>query len=221
MEGVRVLVVEDERLMADAIVEWLRREAFAVDVAYDGDAALERLGVNDYDVVVLDRDLPVVHGDDVCRAIVDSGGETRVLMLTAAAAVRERVSGLAIGADDYLVKPFAFVELSARVHALLRRARPAVPPVLERVGIRLDPARREVVRDGHAVALSRKEFAVLAELLRAGGAVVSAEDLLEKAWDEHIDPFTNVVRVTVMKLRRKLGDPPVIETVPGVGYRIA
>jgi DNA-binding response OmpR family regulator len=220
MEGVRVLVVEDERLMADAIVEWLRREAFAVDVAYDGDAALERLGVNDYDVVVLDRDLPVVHGDEVCRAIVDAGAETRVLMLTAATAVRERVSGLAIGADDYLTKPFAFVELSARVHALLRRARPAAPPVLERAGIRLDPSRREVFRDGTWVALSRKEFAVLAELLRASGAVVSAEDLLEKAWDEHIDPFTNVVRVTVMKLRRKLGDPPVIETVPGVGYRI-
>jgi DNA-binding response OmpR family regulator len=220
MEGVRVLVVEDERLMADAIVEWLRREAFAVDVAYDGDAALERLGVNDYDVVVLDRDLPVVHGDEVCRAIVDAGAETRVLMLTAATAVRDRVSGLAIGADDYLTKPFAFVELSARVHALLRRARPAAPPVLERAGIRLDPSRREVFRDGTWVALSRKEFAVLAELLRASGAVVSAEDLLEKAWDEHIDPFTNVVRVTVMKLRRKLGDPPVIETVPGVGYRI-
>jgi DNA-binding response OmpR family regulator len=217
---VRVLVVEDERMMADAIVEWLRRETFAVDVAYDGDAALERLGVNDYDVVVLDRDIPVVHGDDVCRAIVDSGGETRVLMLTAAAAVRDRVAGLAIGADDYLPKPFAFMELSARVHALLRRARPAAPPVLERGGIRLDPARREVVRDGARVDLSRKEFAVLAELLRADGTVVSAEVLLEKAWDEHIDPFTNVVRVTMMKLRRKLGDPPVVETVPGVGYRI-
>jgi DNA-binding response OmpR family regulator len=217
---VRVLVVEDERMMADAIVEWLRRETFAVDVAYDGDAALERLGVNDYDVVVLDRDIPVVHGDDVCRAIVDSGAETRVLMLTAAAAVRDRVAGLAIGADDYLPKPFAFVELSARVHALLRRARPAAPPVLARAGIRLDPARRQVLRDGAPVDLSRKEFAVLAELLRADGTVVSAEALLEKAWDEHIDPFTNVVRVTMMKLRRKLGDPPVVETVPGVGYRI-
>jgi DNA-binding response OmpR family regulator len=216
----RVLVVEDERLMADAIVEWLRRETFAVDVAYDGDAALERLGVNDYDVVVLDRDLPVVHGDDVCRAIVDSGAETRVLMLTAAAAVRQRVSGLGLGADDYLTKPFAFVELSARVHALLRRARPAAPPVLERGGIRLDPARRAVTRDGTSIALTPKEFAVLAELLRADGGVVSAETLLEKAWDEFIDPFTNVVRVTMMKLRRKLGDPPVIETVPGVGYRI-
>jgi len=213
-------VVEDERLLADAIVEWLRREAFAVDVAYDGAAALERLGVNGYDVVVLDRDLPAVHGDDVCRAIVDSGGQTRVLMLTAAAAVRDRVAGLAIGADDYLPKPFAFVELSARVHALLRRAGPAPRPVLERSGIRLDPGRREVYRDGRYVSLSRKEFAVLAELLRADGAVVSAEELLEKAWDEHIDPFTNVVRVTVMKLRRKLGEPPVVQTVPGVGYQV-
>jgi DNA-binding response OmpR family regulator len=217
---VRVLVVEDERMLADAIVEWLRRETFAVDVAYDGDAALERLGVNDYDVVVLDRDLPVVHGDDVCRAIVESGAETRVLMLTAAAAVRDRVAGLRLGADDYLPKPFAFVELSARVQALLRRARPAAPPVIDRAGIRLDPGRREVLRDGSFILLSRKEFAVLAELLRADGRTVSAEDLLEKAWDEHIDPFTNVVRVTMMKLRRKLGDPPVIDTVPGVGYRI-
>ncbi|MEW1588530.1 response regulator transcription factor [Micromonospora vinacea] len=216
----RVLVVEDENVLADAIAEWLRRESFAVDVAYDGDAALERLGVNEYAVVVLDRDLPVVHGDDVCRAIVDAGGETRVLMLTASAAVRERVAGLALGADDYLTKPFALVELSARVHALTRRSRPAAPPTLHRAGIRLDPARHEVRRDDRHVALSRKEFAVLAELLLADGAVVSAEDLLERAWDEHIDPFTNVVRVTVMKLRRKLGDPPVIETVPGAGYQI-
>ncbi|MFI6226649.1 response regulator transcription factor [Micromonospora echinospora] len=216
----RVLVVEDERLLADAIAEWLRREAFAVDVVYDGDAALERLGVNGYDVVVLDRDLPVVHGDDVCRAVVDSERDTRVLMLTAAAAVRERVAGLAIGADDYLTKPFAFIELSARVHALTRRTRPAAPPRLTRAGIVLDPARLEVTRDGRPVPLSRKEFGVLAELLRADGAVVSAEELLERAWDEHIDPLTNVLRVTVMKLRRKLGEPPVIETVPGAGYRI-
>ncbi|HYN97782.1 MAG TPA: response regulator transcription factor [Pilimelia sp.] len=216
----RVLVVEDEGLLADAIAEWLRREAFAVDVVYDGGAAVERIGVNDYDVVVLDRDLPEVHGDDVCRAVLAAGGETRVLMLTAAAAVRDRVAGLAVGADDYLVKPFAFVELSARVHALLRRARPAAPPVLAHAGLTVDPGRREVHRDGRPVPLSRKEFALLVELVRAGGAVVSAEDLLEKVWDEHIDPFTNVVRVTVMKLRRKLGDPPVVETVPGVGYRI-
>jgi DNA-binding response OmpR family regulator len=217
---VRVLVAEDEPLIADAVAEWLRREALAVDVAYDGDAALERLGVNDYDVLVLDRDLPGVPGDEVCRAVVDSGAHTRILMLTAAASVRDRVAGLGLGADDYLPKPFAFVELSARVHALLRRTRQADPPVLERAGIRLDPARREVYRDGRYVSLSRKEFAVLTELLRAGGAVVSAEDLLERAWDEHIDPFTNVVRVTVMKLRRKLGEPQIVDTVPGVGYRI-
>jgi DNA-binding response OmpR family regulator len=217
---VRVLVVEDEALIADAVAEWLRREAFAVDVAYDGDAALERLGVNDYDVLVLDRDLPGVSGDEVCQAVVDSGGHTRILMLTAAAAIRDRVAGLRLGADDYLVKPFAFAELSARVHALVRRTRPADPPVLERSGVRLDPARREVYRDGRYVPLSRKEFAVLTELLRAAGTVVSAEELLERAWDEHIDPFTNVVRVTVMKLRRKLGEPQLIETVAGVGYRI-
>jgi DNA-binding response OmpR family regulator len=220
MDSVRVLVVEDETILADAIAEWLRREAFAVDVVYDGGAAVERIGVNEYDVVVLDRDLPVLHGDQVCQAVIDAGVDTRVLMLTAAAAVRDRVAGLALGADDYLCKPFAFVELSARVHALLRRSRPAVPPVLTRAGITLDPGRRQVHRDGRYVPLSRKEFAVLAELLRAEGAVVSAEDLLERAWDEHIDPFTNVVRVTMMKLRRKLGDPPVVETVPGVGYRI-
>ena len=216
----RVLVAEDEPLIADAVAEWLRREALAVDVAYDGEAALERLGVNEYDVLVLDRDLPGISGDEVCQAVVDSGAPTRILMLTAAAAVRDRVDGLRLGADDYLVKPFAFVELSARVHALLRRARPADPPVLERAGVRLDPARREAYRDGRYVPLSRKEFAVLTELMRAGGGVVSAEDLLERAWDEHIDPFTNVVRVTVMKLRRKLGDPQLVETVPGVGYRI-
>ncbi|SBV29091.1 DNA-binding response regulator, OmpR family, contains REC and winged-helix (wHTH) domain [Micromonospora krabiensis] len=213
-------MVEDETLLAESIAEWLRREAFAVDVAYDGDAALQRLGVNEYDVVVLDRDLPVVHGDEVCRSIVDGGGETRVLMLTAAAAVRERVAGLALGADDYLTKPFALVELSARVHALSRRTRRAAPPTLSRAGIVVDPARRQVHRDGRYVPLSRKEFAVLVELLRADGAVVSAEELLERAWDEHIDPFTNVVRVTVMKVRRKLGEPQVVETVPGVGYRI-
>jgi len=216
----RILVVEDERVLADAVAEWLRRESFAVDIAYDGDAALERLGVNDYDVVVLDRDLPVVHGDDVCRAIVDSSLSTRVLMLTASASVRERVAGLSLGADDYLPKPFAFVELSARVHALLRRTRPAAPPVLERAGITLDPARHEVFRDGRPIPLARKEFAVLVELMRADGATVSAEDLLERAWDEHVDPFTNVVRVTVMKLRRKLGEPGLIETVAGVGYRL-
>jgi DNA-binding response OmpR family regulator len=217
---VRILIAEDERMLADSIAEGLRAEALAVDVVNDGDAALERLGVNDYDVLVLDRDLPVVHGDDVCRAVVESGAPVRVLMLTAAAAVPARVDGLRLGADDYLTKPFAFEELVARVHALGRRARPADPPMLERAGVRLDPARREVYRDGRYVQLARKEFGLLAELLRAGGTVVSAERLLEKVWDEHADPFTNTVRVTLMKLRRKLGDPPVIETVPGVGYRI-
>ena len=216
----RVLVVEDERLLADTITEGLRNHAMAVDVAYDGDAALDRLAVNDYDVMVLDRDLPVVSGDDVCRTVVESGTETRILMLTAATAVTERVAGLGLGADDYLTKPFAFTELIARIHALGRRAGPAVPPVLERAGIRLDPHRRTVTRDGDHVPLSRKEFAVLAELLRADGGAVSAEQLLEKAWDEHIDPFTGVVRFTIMMLRRKLGEPPVIETLPGAGYRI-
>jgi DNA-binding response OmpR family regulator len=156
----------------------------------------------------------------VCRAIVESQAQARVLMLTAATAVRDRVAGLALGADDYLGKPFAFVELSARVHALGRRSRKAAPPVLERAGIRLDPQRREVSRDGHPVPLARKEFAVLVELMRADGAVVSAEELLERAWDEHIDPFTTAVKVTMSKLRTKLGDPPVIVTVPGSGYRI-
>ncbi len=217
---VRVLIAEDERMLADSIAEGLRAEALAVDVVYDGDAALERLGVNDYDVLVLDRDLPVVHGDEVCRAVAGPGALVRVLMLTAAAAVPARVDGLRLGADDYLTKPFAFEELVARILALGRRARPAAPPTLERRGVRLDPARREVHRDGRRVQLARKEFGLLAELLRADGAVVSTERLLEKVWDEHTDPFTNTVRVTLMKLRRKLGDPPVIETVPGVGYRI-
>ena len=216
----RVLVVEDERLLADTIADGLRRQAMAVDVTYDGEAALERVAVNDYDVVVLDRDLPLVSGDEVCTALVESGADTRILMLTAAAAVPQRVVGLGLGADDYLTKPFAFAELAARIEALGRRARPATPPVLERAGIRLDAHRRTVTRDGTPMDLSRKEFAVLAELLRAEGGVVSAEQLLEKAWDEHIDPFTGVVRFIIMMVRRKLGDPPVIETVPGTGYRI-
>jgi DNA-binding response OmpR family regulator len=217
---VRVLVVDDERLLADTIADGLRRQAMAVDVVYDGDAALERLAVNDYDVVVLDRDLPVFSGDEVCSTLVDSGVDTRILMLTAATAVIQRVAGLGLGADDYLPKPFAFPELAARVTALGRRSRAAAPPVLERAGIRLDQHRREVYRNGRYVPLSRKEFAVLAELLRADGAAVSAEQLLEKAWDEHTDPFTNAVRVMIVKLRRKLGDPPVVLTEPGVGYRI-
>ncbi|HEX2312871.1 MAG TPA: response regulator transcription factor [Thermomonospora sp.] len=216
----RVLVVEDEPMLADAIAEWLRDETHAVDVALDGGTALERLAVNDYDVVVLDRDVPVVHGDDVCRALVADGSAARVLMLTAAAEVTDRVAGLGLGADDYLTKPFAFPELAARVQALGRRARPAAPPVLRRAGITLDPARREVFRGERYIPLARKEFAVLAELLRADGAPVSAEHLLEKAWDEHADPFTGAVRLTVHKLRRKLGPPSVVETVTGVGYRI-
>jgi len=216
----RVLVVEDERLLADAIADGLRHRAMAVDVAYDGDAALERLAVTDYDVVVLDRDLPIVSGDEVCTSLVESGVDTRIIMLTAATAVRQRVAGLGLGADDYLTKPFAFSELTARVQALGRRARPAVAPVLERAGIRLDPHRRTATRDGHLLGLSRKEFAVLAELLRADGGVVSAEQLLERAWDEHADPFTGAVRFTIMMVRRKLGDPPVVETLPGSGYRI-
>jgi len=216
----RVLVVEDERLLADTVADGLRRHAMAVDVVYDGEAALKRLEVNDYDVVVLDRDLPIVSGNEVCATLVDSGVETRILMLTAATAVPQRVAGLGLGADDYLTKPFAFAELTARVQALGRRARPAAPPVLERAGIHLDPHRRSVTRDGRSVGLSRKEFAVLMELLRAEGGVVSAEQLLERAWDEHTDPFTGVVRFTIMMVRRKLGDPPVIETVPGSGYRI-
>ncbi|GAA3230113.1 response regulator transcription factor [Nonomuraea helvata] len=217
----RVLVVEDERLLADAIAEWLRDETHAVDLAHDGEAALERIAVNDYDVVVLDRDLPRVHGDEVCRELVESERDARVLMLTAAAQLDDRVTGLSLGADDYLAKPFAFPELAARVLALGRRSRPAAPPVLRRAGITLDPARREVFRNGRFVPLSKKEFAVLAELLRANGSVVSAEQLLEKAWDENADPFTGAVRLTILKLRRKLADPPVVETVPGVGYRIA
>ncbi|MCK2244728.1 MULTISPECIES: response regulator transcription factor [unclassified Crossiella] len=216
----RVLLVEDERVLAEAIAEGLREEALAVDVVHDGGSALERIGVHAYDVVVLDRDLPVVHGDEVCRAIVDSVAATRVLLLTAAGSVLDRVAGLGLGADDYLPKPFVFAELVARVRALGRRARPAAPPVLSRAGIRLDPGRLETHRDGALIPLSRKEFAVLEELLRADGMPVSAEELLDRAWDEHIDPFTNVVPMTVMKLRRKLGDPPVIETVPGAGYRI-
>jgi DNA-binding response OmpR family regulator len=216
----RILVVEDERMLADLVATGLRRATHAVDVVHDGAAALERVEVNDYDVIVLDRDLPVVHGDDVCRALSGGTSTARVLMLTAAGEVDDRVEGLSLGADDYLSKPFAFTELLARVAALGRRALPAAPPVLQRAGIRLDPHRVEVYRDGHYIPLSRKEFAVLAELLRADGAAVSAEHLLEKAWDEHSDPFTNAVRITILKLRRKLGDPPVVHTEPGTGYRI-
>ncbi|GAA3870154.1 response regulator transcription factor [Saccharothrix violaceirubra] len=216
----RVLVVEDEALLAEAIAEGLRRESMAVDVCADGLRALESLAVHDYDVLVLDRDLPGVHGDDVCRSVVERG-TVRVLMLTAAAEVADRVRGLGIGADDYLTKPFAFAELVARVRALGRRTTPALPPVLRAGDVEVDTARHQATRDGRFLPLSRKEFAVLEVLMRARGAVVSAEELLEKAWDAHVDPFTNAVRVTMGTLRRKLGVPPVIETVPGVGYRIS
>jgi len=216
---VRVLIVEDEELLAEATAEGLRQHAMAVDVCLDGEAASELIAVNRYDVVILDRDLPTVHGDDVCRDIVAAGGETRVIMVTAACDIEDRVHGLGLGADDYLTKPFAFAELVARVQALGRRARPALPPVLRRAGVELDIPRHQVFRGERFVPLSRKEFAVLEVLMRAEGAVVSAEELLEKAWDENINPFTNAVRVTLMTLRKKLGAPSVIETVPGVGYR--
>lgn len=216
----RVLVVEDERELADAVADGLRQHAMAVDVAYDGAGGLQKATVNDYDVVVLDRDLPALHGDTVCMRMIAANLHTRILMLTAASAVKQRVAGLGLGADDYLTKPFAFAELVARIQALGRRSRPAAPPVIERGGVRLDPYRGTVHRGDKQVNLSRKEFAVLLELLRADGGVVSTEQLLEKAWDEQIDPFTNVVRFTIMKVRRKLGEPALIETLPGSGYRI-
>jgi DNA-binding response OmpR family regulator len=216
----RVLVVEDETVLAAAIARGLRREGLAVDLSHDGGDALVKLEVNRYDVVVLDRDLPGVHGDEVCRALVDQRTPARILMLTALGAVDDRIDGLSLGADDYLGKPFAFGELVARIRALARRSRDALPPVLEGQGIRLDPARREATRHGHFLHLTRKEFGVLEALLAADGAVVSAEELLERVWDEHTDPFTNTVRVTVMNLRRKLGRPAPIETVVGVGYRL-
>ena len=216
----RVLVVEDETVLAAAIARGLRREGLAVDLSHDGGDALVKLEINRYDVVVLDRDLPGVHGDEVCRALVGRHSPARILMLTALGAVDDRIDGLSLGADDYLGKPFAIGELVARIRALARRSRDALPPVLEGQGIRLDPARREATRHGHFLRLTRKEFGVLEALLAADGAVVSAEELLERVWDEHTDPFTNTVRVTVMNLRRKLGRPAPIETVVGVGYRL-
>jgi DNA-binding response OmpR family regulator len=217
---VRVLIVEDHVELAETVATGLRREGMAVDLAFDGDQALERGAVHDYDVIVLDRDLPKVHGDDVCRAIVASGARARVLMLTAAVTIEDRVDGLGIGADDYLPKPFAFAELIARIRALARRAQPAVPPVLTRGDIWLDPGKRVASRGGRRLDLSPKELAVLELLLVADGRVVSAETLLERAWDEAADPFSNTVKVTISRLRRKLGDPPVIETVPHAGYRL-
>jgi two-component system response regulator VanR len=220
MDVMRVLVAEDERRVADAVARGLRREGVAVDVAPDGASALFKARVVDYDVVVLDRDLPEVHGDDVCRALASEQPETKVLMLTASGTLDDLVDGLALGADDYLPKPFAFAELVARVHALARRNGQARPPVLTAGDVELDPARREVRRDGRAVELTPKEFGVLEALMAAEGAPLSTEDLLERVWDEHADPFTNTVRMTVMTLRRKLGDPAVIHTVVGAGYRV-
>jgi DNA-binding response OmpR family regulator len=216
----RVLVVEDHEILATAIGTGLRREGLAVDVVLDGGAALEHLAVTRYDVVVLDRDLPGVHGDDVCREIVASRPGSRVLMLTAASTVRERVDGLGLGADDYLPKPFDFAELVARVRALGRRSAPALPPVLEYGELTLDPSRRAAFRAGRRLELSPKEFAVLECLLASAGRVVPAEELLERAWDEAADPFTTTVKSTIRRLRAKLGDPPVIHTVREGGYRI-
>jgi DNA-binding response OmpR family regulator len=216
----RVLVVEDQRDLADSVARVLRREGMAVDVAYDGSAALERTEVVEYDVVVLDRDLPGVHGDDVCRTLVARDVLTRVLMLTASGTVAERVEGLGLGADDYLPKPFAYAELVARIRAVGRRARPATPPILVHGELRLDPAQRIATRAGARLPLSPKEFAVLEYLLANRSRVVSAEELLDRVWDEAADPFTTTVKATMNRLRAKLGEPPLIETVPRAGYRI-
>ncbi|HEY7222865.1 MAG TPA: response regulator transcription factor [Micromonosporaceae bacterium] len=216
----RVLVVEDEKTMAEAIARGLRRVGLAVDVAYDGTTGHEMALVTRYDVVVLDRDLPGVHGDQICADLVASGALTRVLMLTASGSVADRVEGLQLGADDYLPKPFAFDELVARVRALGRRATPAAPPVLVAADVVLNQTTRTATRAGEPLDLTRKEFGLLEELLKARGGVVSSEELLERVWDANTDPFTTTVRVTMMTLRRKLGDPPLIETVVGVGYRI-
>jgi DNA-binding response OmpR family regulator len=213
----RVLVAEDHLVLADRVAEGLRDAGLAVDVVNDGSAALNRAGLTAYDVIVLDRDLPVVHGDQVCRTL--AGGPARILMLTAAATVDDRVDGLELGADDYLGKPFAFHELLARVRALGRRT-PSAPPVVRRGDLTVDRARHRAGRGSQALSLTRKEFAILEMLLAADGRVVSAEELLEHVWDAHADPFSNVVSVTMARLRRKLGEPPLIETVVGKGYRM-
>ncbi|MEV4760143.1 response regulator transcription factor [Micromonospora sp. NPDC049559] len=216
----RVLVVEDFEILARTIGTGLRREGMAVDVAGDGHGALDRLAVNRYDVVVLDRDLPGVPGDEVCRRIVAEHSGSRVLLLTAAGTVRDRVDGLGLGADDYLPKPFEFVELVARIRALARRPATSLPPVLSAADVTLDPARRVASRAGRRLELSPKEFAVLECLLAAQGRPVSAEELLERVWDEAADPFTTAVKTTVRRLRTKLGDPPVVHTVREAGYRV-
>ena len=210
----RVLIVEDEPLMAESIRAALRLEAIASDIALDGEHALDLLSYNDYDIAVLDRDIPGPSGDDVARHIVASGRKTPILMLTAADRIDDKETGFELGADDYLTKPFELRELVLRLRALHRRRESTRPPVLEVAGLRLDPFRREVYRDGRYVALTRKQFAVLELLVAAAGGVLSAEELLEKAWDEHADPFTNAVRITVSTLRKRLGDPALIETVP-------
>lgn len=217
----RVLIADDEAYLAEAVQTVLVRHAMAVDVVHDGDAALEAVAVNDYDVVLLDRDLPGTHGDDVCASVAEAGDGPGILMLTAAGRTRDKVDGLELGADDYLAKPFEFPELIARLRSLARRPRQARPPVTVCGDLRYDPFRREVFRGGRYVKLTRKEFAVLGVLLAADGGVVSAERLLEKAWDENADPFTNSVRVTISNLRRRLGEPWLIQTVSGSGYRIA
>jgi DNA-binding response OmpR family regulator len=216
----RVLVVEDSRHLADVVVEGLRDQGMAVDVAYDGRDAAVKLDVNSYSVVVLDRDLPGLHGDTLCRMIAEAGNPAMVLMLTASGAPGDRVAGLGLGADDYLAKPFHFPELVLRVRALARRQPAAQPRILRAGGIEVDPLRHAAARDGRPLDLSSKEFAVLEALLRAGRTVLSAQDLLEQVWDEHADPFTNTVLVTLSRLRRKLGDPPAIDTIPNAGYRM-
>jgi DNA-binding response OmpR family regulator len=216
----RVLVVEDFEVLARSIATGLRREGMAVDVVLDGTEALRHLAVTRYEVIVLDRDLPGVHGDDVCRQIVVDGSDSRVLMLTAASTVKDRVDGLGLGADDYLPKPFDFAELVARVRALARRSAPAVPPTLHAADLTLDPARRTASRNGRRLELTPKEFALLECLLASGDRVVSTEELLERVWDEATDPFTTAVKTTMRRLRAKLGDPSVIETVREAGYRI-
>ncbi|GAB3393611.1 response regulator transcription factor [Humibacter soli] len=216
----RVLVVEDEPLMASAIRDGLRLAAIAADVAGDGDTALELLSINGYDIAVLDRDIPGPSGDEIAASIVASGSGMPILMLTAADRLDDKASGFGVGADDYLTKPFELAELVMRLRALDRRRAHMRPPIRELAGLRLDPFRREVYREARYVALTRKQFAVLEVLVEAEGGVVSAEELLERAWDENADPFTNAVRITMSALRKRLGEPWVIATVPGVGYRI-